>query len=279
MCMGEEMGSQPPRLDPAPPVPGGPSILPLHRVGDSQCLFCRSQESFCYLACFHPFLPVGLSEFGGSQHGDRAELHRPPILPGLPLARRGQQGPGRARGAPLGDVLTPRERVLLRMADPSARKPALEQGEPPRPPAPARGHQQQLRELLETHERHVAEIQARTQQLEQQREELCRRLAALGAGAAVDPHREQGELELSRDQAGWLRVAHGGATVHLDTLLPAAGPLSAEARALRLSYLCAGGRDTAILQQLLHLQLEAMALEKGTAELCGSRRTGKWVSG
>ncbi|OPJ76739.1 hypothetical protein AV530_007233 [Patagioenas fasciata monilis] len=220
-------------------------------------------------------LPVegALGTFGGSQHGDRAELHRPPILPGLPLARRGQQGPGRARGAPLGDVLTPRERVLLRMADPSARKPALEQGEPPRPPAPARGHQQQLRELLETHERHVAEIRARTQQLEQQREELCRRLAALGAGAAVDPHREQGELELSRDQAGWLRVAHGGATVHLDTLLPAAGPLSAEARALRLSYLCAGGRDTAILQQLLHLQLEAMALEKGTAELCGSRRT------
>lgn len=50
-------------------------------------------------------------------------------------------------------------------------------------------------------------------------------------------------------------------------------------RALRLSYLRAGGRDLAILQQLLHLQVEATALEKGTAGLCGSRRTGKWVSG
>lgn len=40
--------------------------------------------------------------------------------------------------------------------------------------------------------------------------ELCRRLAALGAGGAADPQPKQGELELSRDQAGWLRVAHGG---------------------------------------------------------------------
>ncbi|XP_064927579.1 coiled-coil domain-containing protein 17 isoform X8 [Columba livia] len=211
--------------------------------------------------------------FGVSQHRDRAEPHRLLILPGLPPAARGQRGPERVRGAPLGDVLTPRERVLLRMADPSARKPTLEQGEHPRPPAPARGHQQPLQELLETHQRHVAEIRARTQQLEQQREELCRRLAALGAGGAADPQPEQGELELSRDQAGWLRVVHGGATVHLDTLVPATGPLAAEARALRLSYLRAGGRDPAILQQLLHLQVEATALEKGTAGLCGSRRT------
>ncbi|NXO30754.1 CCD17 protein, partial [Cisticola juncidis] len=35
--------------------------------------------------------------------------------------------------------------------------------------------------------------------------------------------------------------------------------------ALRLSYLRCGGHDPAILEQLLHLQLEATALEKGTA--------------
>ncbi|XP_064927583.1 coiled-coil domain-containing protein 17 isoform X11 [Columba livia] len=149
---------------------GDPPSSPLHCVGDSQCLFWQSQESFCYLAFFHPFLPIGLPEFGVSQHRDRAEPHRLLILPGLPPAARGQRGPERVRGAPLGDVLTPRERVLLRMADPSARKPTLEQGEHPRPPAPARGHQQPLQELLETHQRHVAEIRARTQQLEQQRE-------------------------------------------------------------------------------------------------------------
>ncbi|NXJ36467.1 CCD17 protein, partial [Ciconia maguari] len=44
--------------------------------------------------------------------------------------------------------------------------------------------------------------------------------------------------------------------------------------ALRLSYLRAGGRDLAILDQLLHLQVEAMVLEKGTMGLSGGRRMG-----
>ncbi|NWS04169.1 CCD17 protein, partial [Motacilla alba] len=39
--------------------------------------------------------------------------------------------------------------------------------------------------------------------------------------------------------------------------------------ALRVSYLRSGGHDPAILEQLLHLQLEATVLEKGTA---GPRR-------
>ncbi|KAM7046621.1 coiled-coil domain-containing protein 17 [Acridotheres tristis] len=43
-------------------------------------------------------------------------------------------------------------------------------------------------------------------------------------------------------------------------------------RALRLSYLCSGGQDPAILDQLLHLQLEATVLEKGTAGLSRGRR-------
>ncbi|NXL62838.1 CCD17 protein, partial [Chordeiles acutipennis] len=42
--------------------------------------------------------------------------------------------------------------------------------------------------------------------------------------------------------------------------------------ALQLSYLHAGGHDPAILDQLLHLQAEAMALEKRSTEL--HRRTG-----
>ncbi|NWH44990.1 CCD17 protein, partial [Fregata magnificens] len=37
--------------------------------------------------------------------------------------------------------------------------------------------------------------------------------------------------------------------------------------ALRLSYLRAGGHDLAILDQLLHLQVEATVLEKGTTGL------------
>lgn len=46
-------------------------------------------------------------------------------------------------------------------------------------------------------------------------------------------------------------------------------------RALRLSYLRSGGHDPAILDQLLHLQLEATVLEKGTAGLRRGRRMGK----
>ncbi|NXK32104.1 CCD17 protein, partial [Piprites chloris] len=44
--------------------------------------------------------------------------------------------------------------------------------------------------------------------------------------------------------------------------------------ALRLSYLRAGGHDPALLDQLLHLQLEATLLEKGTPRLRGGRRMG-----
>ncbi|XP_039411692.1 coiled-coil domain-containing protein 17 isoform X3 [Corvus cornix cornix] len=154
-------------------------------------------------------------------------------------------------------------------------EPRVQQGEPPRQSLPLQGHRQPPQELREAHERYVAEIRARTQQLEQQREGLCRRLAALGAGAALGPQPEHGEQQQSRaprDQAGQARTAQQRATLRLDTLLPPAGPLAAEARALRLSYLRSGGHDPAVLDQLLHLQLEATVLEKRTAGLGRGRR-------
>ncbi|XP_014794433.1 PREDICTED: coiled-coil domain-containing protein 17 [Calidris pugnax] len=234
----------------------------------------RSHRSHRRPAVFSPppfFLPLCLCEVGVSQHGDPAEPHRLLLLPGPPPAVRGQRGPGGARGAPLGDVLTPRERALLRASDPTSRRLPAEQGEPLRRPVPPGGHQ----ELLEAHQSHVAEIRARTQQLEQQREGLCRRLAELGRGVATDPHPEREGPELSpapqapRDEVGRLQVTQGGAALHLDALLPAAGPLAAEARELRLSYLRGGGHDPTILAQLLQLQAEATVLEKGTT---GPRR-------
>ncbi|XP_071606371.1 coiled-coil domain-containing protein 17 isoform X2 [Heliangelus exortis] len=215
---------------------------------------------------------------GVSQH----EVHPEPrcllVLPGSLPSMRGQRGTWRVRGAPLGDVLTPRERALLRAADPAPRRLTVEGG-PSRQPAPPQGHQQRTQEQLEAHERHVAEIRARTQQLEQQREGLCQRLAVLGARVAVDPHPEQGKQELSRapevlqDQVQVEQLAHEGAALCLDTLLPAAGPLTAEARALRLSYLRAGGHDPDILAQLINLQTEAAVLEKGST--APYRRMGK----
>lgn len=68
------------------------------------------------------FLPVCLCEVGVSQHGAHAEPRHVLVLPGLPPALRGQRGLGQARGAPLGDVLTPRERALLRTVNPASRR-------------------------------------------------------------------------------------------------------------------------------------------------------------
>ncbi|XP_051480954.1 coiled-coil domain-containing protein 17 isoform X4 [Apus apus] len=209
-----------------------------------------------------------------SQHGACSEPRRLLVLPGPPRAVPGQGGPGRAQGAPLGAVLTPRERALLRGADPPARRLAAEQGRPSPQAAPPRGQQEQL----EAHKRHVAEIQAKIQQLELQREGLCQRLAALRARAAAEPQPQQGELEMIQApevlQHQGRGLAHERAALRLDTLLPAAGPLAAEARALRLAYLRAGGHDPAILAQLVHLQMEAMVLEKGSTEPPGTGAPG-----
>ncbi|XP_033372355.1 coiled-coil domain-containing protein 17 [Parus major] len=166
----------------------------------------------------------------------------------------------------------------LRVQLPLPGETRVPQGEPPRQPLPLQRQQQPPQELLEAHERQVAEIRARTQQLERQREGLCRRLATLGTGAPPGPDPEQGEPELSqgpRDQAGQVRIAQHRASLRLDTLLPPAGPLTAEARALQLSYLSSGGHDPAILDQLLHLQLEATVLEKGATGLRRGGRMGK----
>ncbi|XP_039567540.1 coiled-coil domain-containing protein 17 isoform X3 [Passer montanus] len=251
---------------------GQASIFPpLHHTGSPWCLFCQNQKRIFWgwggmgEVGASPFSSLCVCEVGMSQSTDDAEARHHSVPRGVPAAVRGQQGPGRARGAPLGDVLTPRERALLRTADPPSRRVPVE-GEPPRQPP---------QELLEAHERQVAEIRARTRQLELQREGLCRRLAALGAGAPLGPQPEHGEPEPSQglqDQARQVPTAQHRATLHLDTLLPPAGPLAAEARALRVSYLRSGGHDPAILDQLLHLQLEAMVLEKGTAGLRRARR-------
>ncbi|XP_015725778.1 coiled-coil domain-containing protein 17 [Coturnix japonica] len=188
-----------------------------------------------------------------SQHEDQPKRRHVLLLSGLPRSPLGREGPGRARGAPLGDILTPRERALLRA--PAVSRPA-QRGEP----SPPRGDPR-VPELLEAHQRHVAEIRARTQQLEQQREQLSRRLALL-CNKQLSPEMNR-VTEVPSDRAGH---QHQGAAVYLDTLLPPSGPLAAEARALRLSYLRAGGHDEATLAQLLDLQLEATALEKRAAQ-------------
>ncbi|XP_021261275.1 coiled-coil domain-containing protein 17 isoform X4 [Numida meleagris] len=188
-----------------------------------------------------------------SQQEDHPKRRHLLLLSGLPRSSLGRGGPGRARGAPLGDVLTARERALLRA--PTASRPAEREE-----PSPPRGDPRAL-ELLEAHQRHVAEIRARTQQLEQQREQLCQRLALL-CNKHPSPELSQAP-EVLLDKTGH---RHQGAALHFDALLPPVGPLAAEARALRLSYLRAGGHDEATLARLLDFQLEATALEKRAVE-------------
>lgn len=86
------------------------------------------------LSSFLPSHPICLFKVTMSQHEDRPKRRPLLLLSELPRSSLGREGPGRARGAPLGDVLTPRERALLR--GPAASRPA-ERVRPHQPHSPA----------------------------------------------------------------------------------------------------------------------------------------------
>ncbi|KAJ7332818.1 hypothetical protein JRQ81_014998 [Phrynocephalus forsythii] len=155
-------------------------------------------------------------------------------------------------------------------------------------------HQQQI---AEAHERHLADIQARSQHLEQQKDEIHKRLLELKQGNSATTHIEQLLVELNaqeeknqlaldalRKQVGLLQVAaesrnkseaptkiktEGAANkveekpTFKSMLFPTAvGPLSSEIQAVYLAYVQSGGSDPNILRQMYELQVEAVALEK-----------------
>ncbi|CAI5777313.1 Hypothetical predicted protein [Podarcis lilfordi] len=151
-------------------------------------------------------------------------------------------------------------------------------------------------QMAEEHERHLADIQARNQYLEQQKDEIHRRLSELKLGNSATSHIEQLLVELTtqegknqlaldalRKQVELLQVsaetrskpkspinrqtdiAEGNIEkkVFKSMSFPAAvGPLSSEIQALYLAYLQGGGSDHNILRQMYELQVEATALEK-----------------
>ncbi|XP_067423919.1 coiled-coil domain-containing protein 17 [Emydura macquarii macquarii] len=157
-------------------------------------------------------------------------------------------------------------------------------------------YRERLQEMAEAHEHHVADIQAKNQHLEQQREEIRRRLSELAIRNSSTSHIEQLLLELKaqegknqlaldalRDQIGLMQAADtrrklepgnptnttgaaekggGKVSISLIPFPPAAGPLSSEIRALHLAYLQGGGSDPAVLAQMYDLQVEATALER-----------------
>ncbi|XP_061488740.1 coiled-coil domain-containing protein 17 [Rhineura floridana] len=159
---------------------------------------------------------------------------------------------------------------------------------------------QRQQQMTEAHEHQLANIQARNQYLEQQKDEIHRRLSELKLGNSATTHIEQLLVELNTqegknqlaldalwEQVKLLQVAANSRSkpkpptnIKTDSAadkieekfffksMPfpaAAGPLSSEIQALYQAYLQSGGSDHNILRQMYELQVEAIALEKGGA--------------
>ncbi|XP_070601103.1 coiled-coil domain-containing protein 17 [Erythrolamprus reginae] len=158
-------------------------------------------------------------------------------------------------------------------------------------------YSQRHRQIVDAHERQLAEIQANNQHLEQQKDEIRTRLSELKLGNSSSSQIEELLMELNTQekknkltlnalskQVKLLEVATGNRS-NLDSatngktdntvnkmdenvifkslVFPAAiGPLSSEIQVLYLTYLQSGGSDQHIVRQMYELQLEAIALEK-----------------
>ncbi|XP_039591041.1 uncharacterized protein LOC120514622 isoform X1 [Polypterus senegalus] len=158
---------------------------------------------------------------------------------------------------------------------------------------------EQVREMVDTHEQHLVEIQARNQELEQKRDEIRRRLSELASRDSAAAHIERVLLELraqeERNQQALddlrqqIEALQAEATTKADHVAPTSshpsnpmerkdlhvsfnmmptairdGTLSSEISALRLVYLQSGGNDPLILAQMHELQAEAQGLERST---------------
>lgn len=158
-------------------------------------------------------------------------------------------------------------------------------------------HKERVREIAETHGRHLAEIQARNRDLEQKRDEIRRRLSELATQDTATGHIETMLLEMrAQEQRNQLALdelreqiesmqaeaaskAEPVTSGLANTALPGekkdlrvsfntipftsgSGTLSSEIRALRLAYLQSGGTEPVILAQMHDLQVEAHTLER-----------------
>uniref|UniRef100_W5MFJ1 Coiled-coil domain containing 17 n=1 Tax=Lepisosteus oculatus TaxID=7918 RepID=W5MFJ1_LEPOC len=153
-------------------------------------------------------------------------------------------------------------------------------------------HMERVREVAETHGRHLADIQARNHELELQREEIQQRLSELSAKDSAAGHIEGmlQELRAQEERNEWalhelreqIEALHGQQAettnpiilqgkkeqhqhISFDFIASGDGPLSTQiriGRALRLAYMQSGGADPAILAQMHDLQAEAHTLER-----------------
>ncbi|ETE69642.1 Coiled-coil domain-containing protein 17, partial [Ophiophagus hannah] len=121
-------------------------------------------------------------------------------------------------------------------------------------------HQQEFcqrqRQIVEAHERQLAEIQASNQHLEQQKDEIRTRLSELKLGNSSSSQIEELLMELNTQEKK-NKLTLNALTEQVKLLQVAKGN-----RMLYLTYLQSGGSDHHIIRQMYELQLEATALEK-----------------
>ncbi|XP_075177287.1 coiled-coil domain-containing protein 17 [Anomaloglossus baeobatrachus] len=157
-----------------------------------------------------------------------------------------------------------------------------------------REYRERILEMTEAHERHLADIQARNQALEVQREEIRQRLSDVTSSSSSTNHIEQMLLELKaqeeknqlaldalRDQVVLIQSESRAKTEKVNkerpcspsvkketaplTIIPfpvRGSALSSEISALQLAYVQSGGSDPVVLAQMRDLQAEALAFEE-----------------
>ncbi|XP_068095596.1 coiled-coil domain-containing protein 17 isoform X2 [Hyperolius riggenbachi] len=117
-----------------------------------------------------------------------------------------------------------------------------------------REYRERMFEMAEAHERHLADIQARNQALEMQREEIRQRLSDVASSSSSTSNIEQMLLELkAQEEKNQLA---------LDALRDQVILIQSESSALQLAYVQSSGSDPVVLAQMRDLQAEALAFEE-----------------
>ncbi|XP_046906009.1 coiled-coil domain-containing protein 17 [Hypomesus transpacificus] len=205
---------------------------------------------------------------------------------------RGQRGinPRNPHGAQ--PIVKREDRHLIGLTESSALQNLAEEVPGDQLSGRQQGHREKLREMTAQHGRQLAQIQAQTHLLEQQKEEIAHQLGVL-AGQGSTAHLETLLLEL-KEQEERNEEALGELREHItslqapqgpdgndderkrhhvtfDLISSVDGPLHTQIRALRLAYMQSGGSDPAVLAQIHDLQAEAHTLEQ--AQPVGHDRT------
>ncbi|XP_077306927.1 coiled-coil domain-containing protein 17 isoform X1 [Lithobates pipiens] len=152
-----------------------------------------------------------------------------------------------------------------------------------------REYRDRMLEMAEAHDRQLADIQARNQTLEMQREEIRQRLSEVASSGNSTGHIEQMLLELKaqeeknqlaldalKDQITLIQSENRTKTEKVPKEQPVkkekppltfvpfplrGSNLSSEISALQLAYVQSGGSDPAVLAQMRDLQAEALSFE------------------